>query len=186
LQTYFRNQNQRNHVFLIHRLDRDASGLLVFARSGEAYVSLKKQFFEHTISRRYAVVVHGLPNPRKGRLEHLLIEDPQSGKVSVTQNAKTGKLAILDYEAAAADPERQLSLLRCTLFTGRKHQIRVQLKAAGHVVCGDPVYGKADEPPGRLALHATYLAFVHPRSKRKMAFESPMPATFRHLADAGQ
>ena len=186
LRTYFSSQNQKNQVFLIHRIDRDASGLLVFGRSRDAYVSLKKQFFEHTINRQYGVVVHGIPQQPTARLEHLLLEDPHTGVVRVTRDAKTGKPAALDYEVVASDAKRKLSLLRCTLFTGRKHQIRVQLKVAGHAVCGDPIYGKADEPPGRLALHAMHLAFVHPRSKKKMAFESPMPLSFGHLAESGK
>lgn len=185
LQSYFRNQNQKNEVHLIHRLDRDASGLLVFARTKDAYTTLKKQFFEHTITRQYGALVHGIPKGPKGHLENLLLEDPQ-GKVGLTQNAKIGKQAILDYEVVASDAKRKLSLLRCTLFTGRKHQIRVQLKAAGHTVCGDPVYGQADEPPCRLALHAERLAFEHPRSGKKVAFESPIPPIFNHLANAGK
>lgn len=185
LQTHFRNKNQKNEIHLIHRLDRDASGLLVFARTRDAYTVLKKQFFEHTITRQYGAVVHGILKEPKGHLEHLLLEDPQ-GKVGLTKNAKVGKLAIMDYEVMASDAKRNMSLVRCTLNTGRKHQIRVQMKAAGHVVCGDPVYGKADEPPGRLALHAMYLALAHPRTKKKMAFESPLPAIFNHMVNANK
>jgi RluA family pseudouridine synthase len=181
LTAWFRKQNSKNQVHLIHRLDRDASGLLVFARTWEAYTSLKEQFFEHTITRRYDVIAHGVPKQKAGRLENLLLEDEHTGVVRVTKDLKAGKLAILDYELRAADRGKRLSHLQCTLFTGRKHQIRVQLKAAGHPVCGDPVYGKADEPPGRLALHASHLAFAHPRSKKRVTFDAPMPGSFAHL-----
>jgi RluA family pseudouridine synthase len=180
LSDFFSRQNHRNKVQLIHRLDRDASGLLVFARTQAAYASLKQQFFEHTITRQYEVIVHGTPRPASGRLEHLLLEDGE-GVVHVTKDAKKGKLAILDYEVAEVSKAKRIARLRCTLFTGRKHQIRVQLKAAGHAVCGDPVYGKADEPPHRLGLHAVKLAFKHPTSGKAVSFGSIAPGSFAHL-----
>jgi RluA family pseudouridine synthase len=180
LQAWFRKQNNKNQVHLIHRLDRDASGLLVFARTWDAYSSLKTQFFEHTITRQYDVLVHGVPKGKKGRLENLLIEQ-EGGVVKVTRDLKAGKLAILDYELVGTDAAKKISHLKCTLFTGRKHQIRVQLAAMGHKVLGDPVYGKAEEPPGRLALHAAVLAFAHPRTRKEVKFVSPMPGGFAHL-----
>jgi 23S rRNA pseudouridine1911/1915/1917 synthase len=167
-------------VHLIHRLDRDASGLLVFARTWEAFAALKKQFFEHTITRAYDVVVHGVPKKAKGQLEHLLLEDP-TGVVNVTTDMKNGKLAILDYEVMEVSKEKDITRLRCMLFTGRKHQIRVQLRAAGHTVCGDAVYGKGDEEPWRLALHAARLSLKHPRSGKVVSFESPMPGGMRAM-----
>lgn len=180
LQDYFRKQNHKNDVHLVHRLDQAASGLLVFARNWDAYGSLKRQFFEHTITRQYDVIVHGIPVPAKGRLEHLLLENEQ-GFVHITANQKQGQQAILDYHTIRADQTRNLAHLRCTLFTGRKHQIRVQLKAIGHAVCGDGVYGKAEEPPHRLALHAARLSFEHPRTGKIVSFESPMPGALAHL-----
>jgi 23S rRNA pseudouridine1911/1915/1917 synthase len=180
LQAWFRKQNNKNEVHLIHRLDRDASGLLVFARTWDAYSSLKQQFFEHTITRQYEVLVHGVPKAKKGRLENLLIED-EHGFVKVTKDLKAGKLAILDYEVMGSDRAKKISHLKCTLFTGRKHQIRVQLAAAGHKVLGDPMYGDGKEAPGRLALHAGQLAFKHPRTRREVSFVSPMPGSFAHL-----
>jgi 23S rRNA pseudouridine1911/1915/1917 synthase len=177
---YFRKMNHRNRVYLIHRLDREASGLLIFARTRESYATLKKQFFDHTITRAYDVVVHGIPKKPKGRLEHLLLEDP-TGVVNVTTDMKNGKLAILDYQVVESSKEKGMARLRCTLYTGRKHQIRVQLRAAGHPVCGDAVYGKGDEPPYRLALHAARLSLAHPRTGKVVSFESPMPGVMGHL-----
>jgi RluA family pseudouridine synthase len=182
LTAWFRKQNSKNQVHLIHRLDRDASGLLVFARTWDAYSSLKQQFFEHTITRQYDVLVHGVPKAKKARLENLLFEDEKAaGIVRVTKDLKAGKLAILDYEQIASNRAKSISHLQCTLFTGRKHQIRVQLAAAGHKVLGDPIYGKGEEPPGRLALHASHLAFKHPGTRREVRFTSPMPGSFAHL-----
>ena len=181
LRDYFRKQNSKNQVHLIHRLDRDASGLLVFARTWPAFSALKKQFFEHTITREYDVAVHGIPKQKKGHLENLLLEDQMTGDVRVTENLKLGKLAICDYVVLDSNVSKKLAHLRCTLFTGKKHQIRVQLKAIGHTVCGDPRYGKPDEPPHRLALHASKLAFVHPTSNRKIDFNSLIPPGLAHL-----
>ncbi len=180
LSDFFNRQNHKNKVHLIHRLDRDASGLLVFSRTTTAYESLKKQFFEHTITRQYDVIVHGIPHPAIARLEHLLLEDAE-GVVHVTKNIKNGKLAILDYEVADTNKAKRISRLRCMLFTGRKHQIRVQLKAAGHTICADPVYGNPDEPPQRLALHAMKLAFKHPTTNKPVSFNSIPPGSFAHL-----
>ena len=181
LREYFRRKNSKNQVHLIHRLDRDASGLLIFARTWDAFGALKKQFFEHTITREYDVVVHGIPKAPKARLEDLLLENPITGDVQVTKDLKNGKLAICDYVVVDVNKAKKLAHLRCTLYTGKKHQIRVQLKAAGHVVCGDPRYGTPDEPPNRLALHASRLALVHPTTKRKVEFDSPMPSNMAHL-----
>lgn len=181
LSNYFKKMNHKNQIHLIHRLDRDASGLLVFARTWDAFRSLKEQFFEHSITRRYDVIVHGTPKKREARLENLLLEDPKTGEVKITQDLRNGKLAILSYSLMKSHAKKKISHLKCELFTGRKHQIRVQLKANGHVVCGDPMYGNAEEPPGRLALHASHLTLVHPGTNRKATFESAMPGSFNHM-----
>jgi 23S rRNA pseudouridine1911/1915/1917 synthase len=181
LTNYFQKQNSKNQIHLIHRLDRDASGLLVFARTWDAFRSLKEQFFEHTITRRYDVIVHGIPKKNEAKLENLLLENPDTGEVNITKDIRQGKLAILSYLVMKSDPKQKLSHLRCELYTGRKHQIRVQLKANGHPVLGDPMYGNPDEPPNRLALHASHLTFIHPKTNRKVSFDSPMPGSFGHL-----
>ncbi|MGN6369446.1 MAG: RluA family pseudouridine synthase [Phycisphaerae bacterium] len=181
LSNYFKKQNNKNQIHLIHRLDRDASGLLVFARTWDAFRSLKEQFFEHSITRRYDVIVHGTPKKREARLENLLLEDPKTGEVKITQDLRHGKLAILSYMLMKSHAKKNISHLKCELFTGRKHQIRVQLKANGHTVCGDPLYGKEAEPPNRLALHASHLTLHHPGTNRKVTFESPMPGSFSHM-----
>ncbi len=181
LSAWFKKQGSMNKIHLIHRLDRDASGLLIFARNWEAYSALKKQFFEHTITRRYDVLVHGVPKKTSGRLENLLFEDEHNGRVRPTNDPKRGKEAVLDYEMVATDRAKKMAHLKCTLLTGRKHQIRVQLQLAGHAVCGDPFYGVAGEPPGRLALHASHLTFAHPRNGKPATFESKMPGSFAQL-----
>lgn len=187
LTTYFQNMSSNNEIYLIHRLDKDASGLLLFARTSAAFRSLKQQFFEHTITRRYDVLVHGVPKKKQGRIESLLVEDEKTGIVYVTTNKKEGKEAALDYLVIRSDAKRDISHVQCTLHTGRKHQIRAQMKAIGHPVLADPLYslpGKTptpDEPPGRLALHASHLSFEHPGTGKKASFDSPMPGLFDHL-----
>lgn len=178
LNEFLQQKNHKERAHLVHRIDKDASGLLVFARSLDALNDLKKQFFDHTITRRYDVVAHGTFKERSGRLEHQLTEDTR-GLVKVTKDHKLGKDAVLDYETLTAGKET--THLRCTLYTGRKHQIRVQLAAVGHTVCGDPIYGKGDEPPFRLALHASHLTFKHPGTRRNVSFNAPPPGTFAHL-----
>jgi len=180
LDAYVQKSNHKNRALLVHRLDRDASGLLVFARTPGAFDALKSQFAAHTITRRYDVLVHGYPSKTKARLENILTEDAR-GRVQTTTNKARGQVAILDYELVASVNNR--SHLRCTLYTGRKHQIRVQLQSIGHPVCGDPVYGvpaarTGDDWPHRMALHATHLAFTHPRTKKIVSFDSPAPKAF--------
>ena len=186
LTAYFQKQNQKNQIHLVHRLDRDASGLLLFARNWGAFRLLKEQFFEHTITRRYEMIVKGVPRKKSGRLEHLLVEDPLTGVVSVTKDSKKGKLAILDYEVLQEAPKIEpagVTHVRCTLFTGRKHQIRLQMLARGHPVLGDPADGLGTKGPefSRLALHAAHLTFKHPGSGKRGAYDSPMPGSFSHL-----
>lgn len=178
LTDYVKRNNHKAQIHLVHRLDRDASGLLVFARSHTALASLKKQFFYHTVSRQYDVIVHGTPKQASGHLENLLLENTMTGEVKVTKDLKAGQLAIMDYQLITTSRSKKFAHLRCTLQTGRKHQIRAQLKALGHVVCGDPMYGRGDEPPGRMALHATHLTLDHPRTKKRVAFDAPMPQSF--------
>ncbi len=171
--------NGKNKIYLVHRLDQHASGLLVFARGVKALHHLKAQFRDHTITREYHVLVHGSPNPAQGRLTGNLIEGPD--RIVRPCPADRGRPAILDYRLISpATSTVPLSHLQCRLFTGRKHQIRVQFNAAGHPVVGDPVYGHKQYPPTpgvppRLALHAGHLIFRHPRTGREMEFISPLP-----------
>ncbi len=182
LARYFENRPGKRSAMLVHRLDRDASGLLVFALHQQALARLKKQFFFHTVDRQYDAVVHGVVEPSTGELEDFVLEDPR-GRMRVSR-AGAGKPARLEYRVERTSG--RLTLVRCKLFTGRKHQIRVQWFSRNHPVLGDPVYGtpaavKGDEPPFRLALHAAYLAFDHPVSGKRLVYESPHPAAFDHL-----
>jgi RluA family pseudouridine synthase len=196
LTEYAQRDNQKAKALLIHRLDRDASGLLIFARNTKTFERLKALFEKHDLERTYNAVVHGTFKPEEvakgGHLVHYLVEETNNtGRVRVaTAETPDAREAIMDYQVAATGPQH--TLLRCTLHTGRKHQIRVQLAAIGHPVCQDGIYGtplaraaarfdQPGEPPHRLALHATLLALKHPSHGRPMRFESPTPESFRKV-----
>lgn len=159
-------------VGLIHRLDRDASGLLVFSKNHEAYESLKSQFFHHTVDREYQAIVRGRVKPRAGRIESRLVERAD-GSVHSARQPDSGQVAITDYEVIQSNAKRgshPLTALRVRLQTGRKHQIRVQLSEKGWPIVGDKVYGGGR---GKLQLRAISLGFDHPRSGERVTFSAP-------------
>jgi 23S rRNA pseudouridine1911/1915/1917 synthase len=165
-------------VGLIHRLDRDASGLLVFSKTADAYRALKDQFFEHTVERVYTAVVAGIPTPRSGRIETRLVERAD-GTVYSTRRPGEGERAVSDYETVQERKGR--AILRVKLHTGRKHQIRVHLAERGVPIVGDIMYGRngaGHDPAERLMLAATRLSFTHPRTDKRLVFERPMPDAF--------
>lgn len=167
-------------VGLIHRLDRDASGLLVFSKTDAAYHALKTQFFHHDVERVYHAVVRGRMNPPAGRIESRLVERTD-GTVHSTKQFGKGEVAVTLYETVRTSP--RLSLLRVTLQTGRKHQIRVHLAESGSPIVGDRVYGNAeiDALAPRLMLAAIRLGLVHPRTGKPALFEAPLPKEFETL-----
>lgn len=168
-------------VGLIHRLDRDASGLLVFSKSNLAYDSLKTQFFKHTVDRVYSAVVSRVPREREGTLDKPL-DERTDGTVYVCRGNR-GQLALTRYAVLSENAAKQ-ALLRVTLETGRKHQIRVHLAHAGWPIVGDSVYGEATPGQG-LMLCAVALGFDHPRTGERVAWEIPIPPFMRKLfADA--
>jgi 23S rRNA pseudouridine1911/1915/1917 synthase len=174
LRQYFDGQHPPVRVGVIHRLDRDASGLLVFSKTDVAYQSLKQQFFKHTVHRIYTAITHGVPTPPQGRIGSRLVELPD-GTVRTTHRPGGGELALTDYETIAQDDG--LASLKVTLQTGKKHQIRVHLSERGVPIVGDKVYGQPDNA-SRLMLCATSLEFTHPQSGKVMRFDVPIPRDF--------
>jgi len=159
---------------LIHRLDRDAAGLLVFSKSHVAYDSLKTQFFKHTVERVYEATVHGKPNPPSGTIESHLLERADGSVHSTDRHAK-GQRAITYYEVLETSGKR--SRVRVRLQTGRKHQIRVHLSERDCPIVGDRVYGRDDDDAPHLMLAAVELAFDHPRTGQRVTFRSTAPPT---------
>ncbi len=174
---YLAKKSPRARLGLIHRLDRDASGLLVSSKNPAAFRSLKSQFFEHSVLRVYHAIVSGAPNPQSGRIESRLVELPD-GKVKSTRRAKAGERAISDYETI--ESLGQIALVRVTLETGKKHQIRVHLSERGWPIVNDALYNPKPSR-GRLMLIATTLEFDQPRTRKRMRFELPLPKEFDDL-----
>jgi 23S rRNA pseudouridine1911/1915/1917 synthase len=164
----------RARVGLIHRLDRDASGLLVFSKSDLAYRSLKTQFFKHTVERVYLAVTAGVLNPRSGRIASRLLERADGTVYSTSEHGK-GEWAITHYEVVEEAGKR--ALVRVRLETGRKHQIRVHLSERHAPIVGDAMYGDAEAAP-RLMLAALKLGFTHPRGGKPVVYEIDAPAGF--------
>jgi 23S rRNA-/tRNA-specific pseudouridylate synthase len=194
LTEYLRQTSPRSRIGVIHRLDKDASGLLVFTKNARTYHNLKRQLFHRTVERVYTAVIEGVPTPKDGRIENRLME-LHDGRVVRTDDRSEGQMAVTNYqmlakrrvpkkgtpptpgEAAGDVPlrdmtkETHVSLLKIKLHTGRKHQIRAHFAARKTPILGDPLYGPNPEPPIRLLLAATALAFDHPYTGKRLTFE---------------
>ena len=163
-------------VFAVHRLDRDTSGLMMFAYTKEARELLKKKFEVHAVQRHYVALVQGTLKEKSGTWKSYLMEDANYRVYSVPSE-REGQLAITHYEVL--DEKPTFSCVRFALETGRKNQIRVHCKDAGHPILGDEKYGSTIDPYHRLCLHAFQLEFEHPFTKKKLSFKSSLPAAFR-------
>lgn len=169
-------------VRAVHRIDRFTSGLVAYARTPRAWNALRRAFASGEPERVYLAVVHGLPDPPAGRLEHALREDAQSLKVRVAPPGAGAKPSSLRYRVK----ERYdgAALVEVRLETGRRNQIRVQFAAERHPLVGDRTYGTDSPLIGRVALHAWRLALAHPLSGEKLRFEAEPPPDFRKLLRA--
>ena len=174
LSAYVREQDPRNRLFVLHRLDRGTSGLMMFARNKGVQEKMRNEWANIVTRRAYVAVVEGVPEPPEDTLRHFLAENSRM-KVYCT-DPMHGKEAVTHYRVlkAAADS----ALVEFTLETGRKNQIRAQMEAFGHPIVGDPKYGVQTDPCERLMLHACRLWFIHPITGREMRFETPIPAAF--------
>lgn len=166
----------RKRIFIVHRLDKDTSGILVFAKTEEAKRSLQSQWEE--TEKKYLVVVHRRCEKHSETISTYLAENKAHGVYTASDSTK-GKLAHTAYRVLKQTND--LALLEVDLLTGRKHQIRVHLAGIGHPVVGDKKYGKANDPHKRLALHATSLSFRHPFSGEQVTFETTVPHYFSKL-----
>ncbi|MDP6810936.1 MAG: RluA family pseudouridine synthase [Kiritimatiellia bacterium] len=178
LNTYVRkgNAKSRNRVFIVHRLDRDTSGVIVFARHEKAKRYLQAEW--HGFKKVYYAVVHGAPPQKEGIITSYLAEN-QTHRMYSVRDPRKGKLAKTGYRIVRQS--QQHSLLEIDLLTGRKNQIRVHLAEAGCPVAGDRKYGQQKKGDGRLALHAASLSIRHPHTKEEMLFTAKVPATIDSL-----
>ena len=171
---------------IVHRIDKDTSGLMVAAKTDRTHVGLAKQFADHSIDRRYKAIVTGRPMPLEGHVDAPLARSPQNRKkIAIVAG---GKRAVTHYTTIKRLNEA--ALVECRLETGRTHQVRVHMASLGHPLIGDPVYGRTKpvhkpilETIGfhRQALHAARLGFIHPVKSIAMAFDSEMPADMQEL-----
>jgi len=168
---YLAAQRPRARPFIVHRLDRETSGLLVFAKSEATKRSLQAQFEARTVERVYVALVRGKVRREAGTLESRLVED-KSLRVHPTSGPE-GKTAITSYRVIGHGQDT--TLLELSLGTGRRRQIRVQLAGIGHPIVGDREHGGPSGPFRRLCLHAKRLGFVHPTTGKPMRFDSAAP-----------
>ncbi len=182
LRDYLKWQDPRNKLFIVHRLDRDTSGLMVFAKSVEAKERLQHNWNNMVLSRKYLAVVEGKPEPEEGEVRSYLAENSRF-EVYSTNNPAEGQLAITRYKTLRS--RNGYSLMEVTLDTGRKNQIRVHMKDLGHPITGDRRYGAKSSPIHRMALHAQTLRFVHPITRKDMNFTTPIPASFAKMVAGG-
>lgn len=166
----------RNRVYIVHRLDRETSGILLFARSEAAKTFLQGHWDE--TEKHYLTIVHGSLAPKTGTISSYLTEN-SAFTVYSTPDPSAGKLSHTEY--TVLKEARGFTLLDIYLLTGRKHQIRVHLSEKGHPVVGDKKYGKGNDSYGTLALHARSLSFTHPVNGRRLTFETGIPDFFTRL-----
>ncbi len=167
---------ERIHV--VHRLDRETSGVLVFAKTFPAREALKEQFAAHSVDRLYVAVIEGAMDPPRGTFRSHLLEGRDLRMRSVAAHPEA-KLAVT--HCRTIETKEPYSMLEVTLETGRKNQIRAHLSEAGHPVVGDQLYGATTNPLGRLGLHAKLLGFTHPSTGQRLSFTAPIPRAFRDL-----
>ena len=181
LNRYLEKGGGRNTSHLVHRLDRDTSGLMVYAKDVQTQQSLINSWQQLVSDRRYLALVKGEFEQPRGRVQSWLTED----KKFITHSSPVdngGKYAVTHYNVLASS--NGYSLVECELETGRKNQIRVHMAQLGHPVVGDRKYGSDEDPMRRLGLHAYMLCFTHPVTGKHLRFETPVPFCFEKLLNA--
>jgi 23S rRNA pseudouridine1911/1915/1917 synthase len=183
LREYIREHNPRQKLYIVHRLDKLASGILVFAKSERVQSLLQGVFSRHDIQRKYWAIVEGRVQKDHGIIRSHLAED-RSMRMHSTKDTRKGKSAVTHFRVL--NRLHNLTMLEVTLETGRKNQIRVHLSEMGHPIVGDRAYGSTQNPLGRLGLHAFHLGFVHPVRGTTLAFQTDPPPEFRRYLPASQ
>lgn len=180
LKDYLKWKDPRNKIFIVHRLDRDTSGLMMFAKNPQAQEAMQHNWNNMVLERKYLAVVEGKVEQDEGEIRSYLAENSRY-EVYSTDNPEEGQLAVTRYKVLKRG--NGYSLLEVSLDTGRKNQIRVHLKDMGHPIAGDRKYGAKSSPIHRLALHAQTLRFAHPFTRKLMDFTTPVPAKFEKMVN---
>ena len=173
---------------IVHRIDKDTSGLMVAAKTDRAHEGLSAQFARHSIDRRYQAIVAGVPNPSSGTVDAPLGRSTANRQKMAIVAEDKGKRAVTHYRLVT--PLRDAALVECRLETGRTHQVRVHMTSLGHPLLGDPVYGRGKITHRQLlnqldfkrqALHAAELGFIHPVTGESLSFKSAVPSDMQEL-----
>jgi 23S rRNA pseudouridine1911/1915/1917 synthase len=178
LYDHVKRKNPDGKIFIVHRLDRETSGLMMFAKSPRIQKKLQENWNDIIRERVYVAAVEGIVNPPEGEISSYLREN-NNMVVYSSKEGDDGKYAITNYITLKTNPT--YSLLKMSLRTGRKNQIRVHLQDIGHPIVGDKKYGSKVNPISRLGLHALVLAFQHPVNGRELRFETSIPRKFSEL-----
>lgn len=177
LSDYVKAQEPSNKVFIVHRLDRETSGLMMFARSQEVQHDLQQNWEQAITERKYVAVVEGVVEKDHDEITTYLTES-SAMKVYVT-NREEGRPSTTSYQVIKRN--KSYTMLELELETGRKNQIRVHMQYIGHSIVGDKKYGAPDMPIGRIALHASKLCFIHPVTGKQLNFSTDIPSKFNSL-----
>lgn len=178
LSQYVKKTDPRNKIFILHRLDKGTSGLMMFAKNKNIQEYLRDNWHEAITRRSYVALIEGAPEKKEDTIITYLAENNRM-KVFCT-DPQHGKEAVSHYRVLKSNAT--YSLVEVDLETGRKNQIRAQMEYLGHPVAGDPKYSAQTDPAGRLMLHARRLFFMHPATKKEMRFETPIPTRFTQIA----
>ena len=178
LEKYIQKKSPNKRIYVVHRLDLDTSGVMLFAKNREAQNKLVANWNDSVEERIYIAIVEGHVEPSKGTIDSYLYEDDRK-IIHSTSDASRGLRAITHYETMTSN--EQYTMLRVSLDTGRTNQIRVHVQSIGHPVIGDGKYGAKTDPIGRLGLHAYNIKFRHPVFNKMMTFKVDMPGEMRKL-----
>lgn len=176
LKNYIKKESPQNRIYIVHRIDRETSGVLVFAKIRDMQLELQEFWHEIVTRREYVALVEGKVEKPAGTIKTWLTENEKSLKIHSSPVDNGGKLALTHYKRLKFNDTH--SLLQLSLETGRKNQIRVHLAGIGHPISGDKKYGSDQQLIGRMGLHARTLAFIHPATRTEVCFESPLPSAF--------
>ncbi|MEG0136044.1 RluA family pseudouridine synthase [Cetobacterium sp.] len=179
LMDYVKGRNERDRVFIVHRLDKDTSGVMLFAKTEEIKTELQENWKDIVKEREYAVIVEGILQNKVGQVKSYLKDNKAFVTYSVRDDKTGGKLAVTNYKVEKT--KGKYTYLKALLETGRKNQIRVHMSDIGHPVVGDKKYGAQTNPIKRLGLHAHTLKFIHPITKKEMCFTSNIPQEFKRI-----
>ena len=179
LKNYLKEKNPKNKVFIVHRLDRDTSGVMIFAKNEEMQQKLQSNWSEIVRERTYVAIVEGRVAKDEDTISSYLKENSVFVSYSSPTSENGGKLAVSNYKVVRRRPG--FSMVEVKLDTGRKNQIRVHMKDLGHPIIGDAKYGSKKNPIRRLGLHAKNIIFQHPKTGRVLEFVSPIPVKFQQM-----